>query len=53
MSNSTMRIAILSDVHGNIAALDAVLADVAGRGVDRIVNLSDILSGPLFMVAYG
>lgn len=52
MSNSTMRIAILSDVHGNIAALEAVLADVAGRGVERIVNLGNILSGPLFMVAY-
>lgn len=43
-----MRIAILSDIHGNIAALDAVLADVDGRGVDAIVNLGDILSGPLF-----
>ncbi|WP_298401819.1 metallophosphoesterase family protein [Sphingobium sp.] len=43
-----MRIAILSDIHGNIAALDAVLTDIASRGVDRIVNLGDILSGPLF-----
>jgi predicted phosphodiesterase len=48
MPFSIMRIAILSDIHGNIAALDAVLADVAARGVDRIVNLGDILSGPLF-----
>ncbi|WP_033075575.1 metallophosphoesterase family protein [Sphingopyxis sp. MWB1] len=45
-----MRLAILSDIHGNIAALDAVLADVAARGVDAIVNLGDILSGPLFPV---
>ncbi len=43
-----MRIAILSDIHGNIAALDAVLADIAARQVERIVNLGDILSGPLF-----
>lgn len=43
-----MHVAILSDIHGNIAALDAVLADIALRGVDRIVNLGDILSGPLF-----
>ena len=43
-----MRIAILSDVHGNIAALDAVLADVDRQGVDAIVNLGDVLSGPLF-----
>jgi len=42
-----MRIAALSDIHGNLAALDAVLADIARRGVDRIVNLGDILSGPL------
>lgn len=43
-----MPIAILSDIHGNILALDAVLADIAARGIDRIVNLGDILSGPLF-----
>lgn len=42
-----MRIAILSDIHGNLAALHAVLADVATRAVDRIVNLGDSLSGPL------
>ena len=43
-----MQIAIISDIHGNIAALDAVLADIAGRGIAAIVNLGDILSGPLF-----
>lgn len=48
MASNIMRFAILSDIHGNIAALDAVLADIAKRGVDRIVNLGDILSGPLF-----
>jgi predicted phosphodiesterase len=42
-----MRIAAISDIHGNLAALDAVLADIARRDVDRIVNLGDILSGPL------
>lgn len=45
---SGMKIAVLSDIHGNLAALDAVLADVETRGVDRIVNLGDICSGPLF-----
>ena len=30
------------------AQLDAVLADIAARGGTRIVNLGDILSGPLF-----
>ena len=43
-----MNIAVLSDIHGNIAALDAVLADAAARGVDQIVNLGDICSGGLF-----
>lgn len=42
-----MRIAAISDIHGNLAALDAVLADIARRGVDLTVNLGDILSGPL------
>jgi predicted phosphodiesterase len=42
-----MKIAVLSDIHGNLFALDAVLADIERRGVDRIVNLGDILSGPL------
>ncbi len=42
-----MRLAVLSDIHGNLAALQAVLADVARQGVDATVNLGDILSGPL------
>lgn len=43
-----MKIAALSDIHGNVAALDAVLADVNKRKVDYIVNLGDICSGELF-----
>ncbi len=42
-----MRIAFVTDIHGNLAALEAVVADIARRGVDRIVNLGDSLSGPL------
>lgn len=42
-----MRIAALSDIHGNLAALEAVLDDIRRRGADLIVNLGDILSGPL------
>jgi predicted phosphodiesterase len=42
-----MKIAAISDIHGNLRALDAVLADIARRGADQIVNLGDILSGPL------
>ncbi|RDZ27987.1 metallophosphoesterase family protein [Lysobacter silvisoli] len=42
-----MRIAAVSDIHGNLHALRAVLDDIAARGVDAVVNLGDILSGPL------
>jgi predicted phosphodiesterase len=43
-----MRIAIIADIHGNIDALKAVLDDVRARGADRIVNLGDCVSGPLW-----
>lgn len=42
-----MRIAIISDIHGNLAALEAVANDLRRRGVDLTVNLGDSLSGPL------
>lgn len=42
-----MRIAIVSDIHGNLPALEAVVKDIARRGVDAVVNLGDSLSGPL------
>lgn len=41
------RLAILSDIHGNLAALEAVIDDTRRRGVTGIVNLGDSLSGPL------
>ncbi|MDP2451180.1 MAG: metallophosphoesterase family protein [Polaromonas sp.] len=42
-----MKLAVISDIHGNLLALEAVLADIARQGVDQTVNLGDILSGPL------
>jgi predicted phosphodiesterase len=42
-----MRVALVSDIHGNRWALDAVLGHVAGQRVEAIWNLGDILSGPL------
>ena len=42
-----MRIAAVSDIHGNLDALEAVLADIGRRSVDLTVNLGDLLSGPL------
>lgn len=43
-----MRVAILSDIHGNVTALDATLADLASRGpFDQIVVAGDLVwSGP-------
>lgn len=38
-----MRLALISDVHANLEALQATLADIAARGVDRIVCLGDIV----------
>ena len=39
--------AILSDIHGNIEALNAVLADIHSRGIEEIVCLCDIIGyGP-------
>jgi putative phosphoesterase len=39
--------AVLSDIHGNIWALEAVLKDIQKRDIDRIINLGDSLYGPL------
>lgn len=42
-----MRIALISDIHGNCVALEAVLADIRRKAVDRIVCLGDVAqSGP-------
>jgi diadenosine tetraphosphatase ApaH/serine/threonine PP2A family protein phosphatase len=42
-----MRFAAIADVHGNYLALDAVIADIRALGIDAIVNLGDMASGPL------
>lgn len=42
-----MRIAVVSDIHGNLCALEAVAADLQRRHADQVVNLGDSLSGPL------
>jgi putative phosphoesterase len=43
-----MRLAVISDIHGNLLALEAVLADIDGRGVDQIMNCGDLCSSPLW-----
>lgn len=42
-----LRFAAISDIHGNLWALEAVLADIHSRSVGLIVNLGDHLYGPL------
>ena len=42
-----MRFAAIADVHGNYLALEAVVADIRAQGIDDIVNLGDMASGPL------
>ena len=41
-----MRVAALHDVHGNLPALEAVLAEVDAAGADRIVCGGDVVAGP-------
>ena len=43
-----MRLAVISDIHGNLLALEAVLQDITTRGVDDIINLGDWIAGPLW-----
>ena len=42
-----LRLALISDIHGNLPAFEAVLADISGRDISQIVCLGDVLaSGP-------
>src|SRR5882762_6247120 len=42
-----MRVAALSDIHGNLPALEAVLAEVSSETPDLVVICGDVASGPL------
>jgi predicted phosphodiesterase len=41
-----VRLAVLSDIHGNLPALEAVLADLDHERVDELVCLGDVALGP-------
>ncbi len=42
-----MKVAIISDIHGNLVSLDAVLSDIRRKEVDSIVCLGDVIAtGP-------
>lgn len=38
-----MRYALVSDIHANLPALEAVLADIDARGVDRVHHVGDLV----------
>ena len=42
------RLAIVSDIHGNLPALEAVWTEIEREPPARVVNLGDIASGPLW-----
>jgi putative phosphoesterase len=42
------KIALLSDLHGNLPAIEKVLEDMKTRSVERIFCLGDLISGPLW-----
>ncbi len=47
MSDLTLPAAIISDIHGNLDALEVALADIDRRGISTIVCLGDIIGyGP-------
>ena len=42
-----MKLAIISDIHGNYHALEAVLKDISDQGADKIICLGDLATiGP-------
>jgi predicted phosphodiesterase len=42
-----VKVALISDLHGNLLALDAVLADAGRAGADRVICLGDVATlGP-------
>jgi putative phosphoesterase len=41
-----MRVAAISDIHGNLPALEAVLADIERERVDSVVVVGDTIIGP-------
>jgi len=40
---TSMRYALISDIHANLPALEAVLRDIAGRAVDATYHLGDLV----------
>ena len=43
-----MKIALISDIHGNVPALEAVYQSIKNKSISEIYNLGDSLYGPLW-----
>lgn len=43
-----MRLSVISDIHANLAALEAVLDDLVTKSPDATINLGDCVSDPLW-----
>jgi predicted phosphodiesterase len=43
-----MRLAVITDIHGNVAALEAALDDIAARGAAQVICLGDCASGMMW-----
>src|SRR4051794_39388999 len=41
-----MRLGVISDIHGNLPALERVLTELAREDVDQIICLGDVAVGP-------
>ena len=47
IGREVVRVAILSDIHGNLVGLEAVVSDLKTRKVEEVVCLGDVAaSGP-------
>lgn len=47
MTETDFKIALISDIHGNTWALEAVLEDLDRQGIQTVFNLGDSVYGPL------
>lgn len=47
MGNEFFPLAVISDIHGNIWALEVVLEDIYRRNIRNVINLGDSVYGPL------
>lgn len=46
--NNLTKLAVISDVHGNRLALEAVLEDTYKKNIQAVINLGDSIYGPLW-----